>query len=184
MENIRKEDGAMILELAIVLPMFIIVTMFVYGLFVIQSADNQIAHALIQASKSLSMDPYSNEKLEHISFEKDAQSFWSSLGNMFLDFNRMGNDEYFSSPEKWYTTNNFDVVKNRFFGFFAGTEDKAAEKLKKMNIIDGINGLAWDVKVEDDNLEIELKYTIQFWFDAFNLGKIPISHKIVTKLWK
>ena len=49
MENIRKEDGAMILELAIVLPMFIILIMFVYGLFIIQGADNQITHALIQA---------------------------------------------------------------------------------------------------------------------------------------
>lgn len=184
MENLRKEDGAMILELAIVLPMFIIITMFVYGLFIIQSADNQITHALIQSSKSLSMDPYSNEKLDHISGKKDAQSFYSSLGNMFLDFSRMSKDEYFSSPEKWYTTKNEGVVKKRFYGFFAGNEENAAEKLEKMNVIDGINGLKWNIGFTENNLEIELDYTIQFWFDAFNLGKIPIKHRIITKLWK
>lgn len=184
MENIRKEDGAMILELAIVLPMFIILIMFVYGLFIIQGADNQITHALIQASKSLSMDPYSNEKLEHASLQKDAQSFYTSFGNMFLDLSRNSNDEYFSSPEKWYTTKNENVVKKRFYGFLAGTEDAAAEKLEHLNIIDGLNGLKWNISFTDDNLEIELDYTIQFWFDALNLGKIPIKHKVVTKLWK
>lgn len=175
--------GTVILETSIVLPLFIIIILFIYGLFSVTSAQNQMTHALIQSSKSLSLDPYLTE---HVDSLAEADTFWSSLGSMILDFARLSNDRHFSSPNNWYEgTGDASLAKERFVGFLTGGDDDAAdEKLKDLGIVDGLNGITFDMKISGEDMIITMKYEIQFWFDAFELGKIPMEQSITTKLWK
>ena len=177
--------GSIVLETSIVLPIFILIMLFLYGIFSIVSAQNQMTHALIQSSKSLSLDPYVTE---HVDSLREAKTFWSGLGSMILDFSRISNDRHFSSMDDWYNSteiNDSSMAKDRFVGFLTGGDDSAAaEKLKNLRIVNGLDGVTFLVVVMGDNMTITMKYEIQFWFDAFDLGKIPMEQSITTRLWK
>lgn len=175
--------GMVILETSIVLPLFMLIILFIYGLFSVTSAQNQMTHALIQSSKSLSLDPYLTE---HIDSASEADTFWSSLGSMVLDFARLSNDKHFSASDDWYKgTGDSTLAKDRFVGFLTGGDETVAdEKLKNLGIVNGLNGVTFDMTISGEDMKITMKYEIQFWFDAFDLGKIPMEQSITTKLWK
>ena len=117
-EEKNASDGSIIIETSIVVPIFILVILFVYGLFSVTSAQNQITHALIQSSKSLSLDPYLTE---HADSASEANTFWSGLGSMVLDFARLSKSEYFSSSGDWYANGGDSSLANdRFIGYFSG----------------------------------------------------------------
>ncbi len=175
--------GTIILETSIVLPLFILVILFIYGLFSVTSAQNQMTHALMQSSKSLSLDPYLTE---HVDSAAEADTFWSSLGSMVLDFARLSNDKHFSSSDDWYKgTGDASLAKDRFVGFLSGGDESAADqKLKDLGVVNGLNGVSFDMAISGEDMTITMKYEIQIWFDAFNLGKIPMEQTMTTKLWK
>lgn len=179
----KSDSGTVILETSIVLPLFMLVILFIYGLFSITSAQNQMTHALIQSSKSLSLDPYLTE---HIDSASEADTFWSSLGSMVLDFARLSNDKHFSSSDDWYKgSGDASLAKDRFVGFLTGGDETAADKkLKDLGIVNGLSGITFDMKIAGEDMTITMKYEIQFWVDAFDLGKIPMEQSITTKLWK
>ena len=181
----RKEDltrGAIILETSIVVPLFMLVILFIYGLFAVVSAQNQMTHALIQSSKSLSLDPYLTE---HVDSASEADTFWSSLGSMVLDFARLSNDSHFSSSDDWYKKDGDDsLAKNRFVGYLTGGDEAAADKkLEDLGIVNGLDGVTFDMEISGEDMTITMKYEIQFWFDAFGMGKIPMEQTITSRLW-
>ena len=175
--------GTIILETSIVLPLFLFVVLFIYGLFSVTSAQNQMTHALIQSSKSLSLDPYLTE---HVDSVYEADTFWSSFGSMVLDLARVSNDEHFSSSNDWYNgSGDAALARDRFVGFLTGGDKTAAEKkLKNLGIVNGLQGVTFDMSISGEDMKITMKYEIQFWFDAFGLGKIPMEQSITVKLWK
>ncbi len=155
-----------------------------YGLFSVVSAQNQITHALIQASKSLSLDSYLTENVE--SAAEEGPKFWGGLSDMVLDFVRLDNNEYFTSKTDWYKTESGDttVAKARFIGYLAGGDINAAhEKLKSLGIVNGINGINFEMKVEDEEMTITIKYEIKYLFDFWGMGKFPMEQSITTRLW-
>ncbi len=178
-----SSKGTIILETSIVIPIFMMVILVIYGLFSVVSAQNQMTHALIQTSKSLSLDPYITE---HVESAGEANKFWSGLGDIILDFVRIGNDKHFSSSSSWYSGKGDDsLAKDRFVGFFAGGDEAAAdERLTNLKIVDGLDGVDVKMVISGDDMTITVKYEVQFWFDAFDLGKIPMEHSVTTKLWK
>lgn len=182
MKKIRESsDGAIMLEISIVLPMFILVVMYVYGLFVVNIAENEITHALVQSTKSLSLDSYTNERYTSV---LNGDEFWSGFSDMMTDVLRSFNDQYYSSSTKWYDSQDVNTVKNRFIGFFSGgDENKANEKLIRLGIKDGVSGLNFTVTSSKEEVTVKVSYTIQIWFDAFGLGKIPMEHQITSKMW-
>ena len=182
----KKSDstkGSVVLETSLVLPIFMLVMFFIFGLFSVTAAQNQMTHALIQSSKSLSLDPYLTE---HVDSVTEAETFWTSFGGMILDFVRLANDDHFSSQSDWYETEGSEqLMKNRFVGFLAGGDEEAAKKkLDSLNIVDGLDGVDFDMEISGEDMKITMKYEIQFWFDAFDLGKIPMEQSVTTRLWK
>ena len=177
-----RQKGSVTLETSIVLPLFILFFMFIYGLFSVVSTQNHMTHALVQASKSLSLDPYITENVA--SAAEEGTKFWGGLGDMVLDFIRLDNDPYFASSSDWYSTGNTTVVKNRFIGYLGGDKAGAEEKLKGMKIVDGLNGVTFTTVVDGNDITITMKYQIQYWFDFFGMGKIPMEQSIKTRLWK
>lgn len=179
----ERSDGALILELSIVLPIFMLLILFCYGLFALTSAQNQITHALFQSSKSLSLDPYLTE---HVDSVHESQTFWSGLDSIFMDAMRSSNDNHFSSATDWYEdeAGNASLAKLRFVGYLTGGDDAAAdEKLRSLGVVNGLSGVDFDMAVNGEKMVITVRYELQFWVDAFRLGKIPIEQSVTTRLW-
>lgn len=185
-ETKQSEQGSVILETGIVLPIFILVILFLYGLFIVFSVRNQITAAMFQSAKSLSMDPYLTEHVDSIRESKEY--FWSSLGGLILDVARgVGNDKHYSNMTDWYSASGANVskiAKDRFIGFFAGgDENEAKEKAKDLGIVNGLNGINISASISGKQLTIKVEYKIQTWFDAFDLGKIPVKQSYTVALW-
>lgn len=178
------QSGSMTLETSIVLPIFIFVFLFIYGLFSIISAQNQVTHSLVQSAKSLSLDPYLTENLN--SAAEKGTAFWGGLDDMVLDLVRLDNNPYFSSQTDWYKNENGNkqIAKDRFIGYFAGgNKEEAIRKCEELKIVGGLEGIEFKTSVENENLKITIKYEIQYWFDFWGMGKIPMEQSITTKLW-
>ena len=180
----EKQCGSVTLETSIVLPIFIFMFLFIYGLFSVIGAQNQMTHALVQSTKSLSLDSYLTENVE--SAAEAGTKFWGGLSDMVLDIVRLNNNEYFSSQTDWYKSENGnqDIVKKRFIGYLTGGDQNAAEeKLQNMGIVDGLDGVTFETKVDGENLTVTIKYEIQYWFDFFGMGKIPMEQTVTSRLW-
>ena len=180
----EREAGSMTLETAIVLPIFIFIFLFIFSLFWVISAQNQITHAFVQSSKSLSQDSYLTENITSIG-ESDT-SFWSGLDDMLYDIIRLFNDEHFSSNSDWYETyvNAQEIAKDRFVGYLTGgDEDAADEKLKHLGVEDGLDGITFTLEIEDEMITVTISYELEYVFDFFGVGKIPMEQSITTRLW-
>lgn len=178
----KNTEGTVIIETSIVLPLFILMTLFLYGLFSITSAQNQITHALIQSSKSISLDPY---LMEHVNSLSEADTFWGSLGDIILDFARLSNDQHFSSNGSWYTgTGDATIAKDRFVGYFTGGDEVLADqKLEELGVVNGLDGMNFQMTINGEDITVTIKYELQFIFDAFDMGKIPMEQTITTRMW-
>ena len=184
MEICKKERGSVTLETSIVLPIFIFLFMFIYGLFSVVSAQNQMTHTLIQATKSLSLDSYLTENVD--SAAEAGTKFWGGLSDMVLDIVRIDNDPNFTSQTDWYKTpeSSGDIVKDRFVGYLAGGDESAArEKLDNLGIVGGLDGITFETEVNGESLTVTIKYEIQYWFDFLDMGKIPMAQTVTSRLW-
>lgn len=186
MKRLIRDKGSLTLETAIVLPIFFFMFLFVFCFFGYISARNQIHHALLQSAKSLSMDSMLNESVE--SAAEDGTKFWGSFADMIYDFVRLGNDPYFSSSTDWYknTSSNY-VIQKRFVGYIAGSEDdaidEASDKLRRIGVVDGLDGIEFEYSVSSGDLEITATYEWQAWFNFFGVGSYPIEDKVTVRMW-
>ena len=185
MDKVQIEKGSITLETSIILPSFIFLFLFVNGLFEIVSIQNQMTHVLVQSAKSLSLDSYLLENIE--SAYEDKTKFWGSFTDLILDFVRLDTNPYFSSTLDWYNseTGNSEVARKRFVGYLSGGDEVVAdEKLENLGIVDGMNGIDFKMMVEGEILTLTIKYEIQYWFDFWDMGRIPMEQSIKVRLWK
>ena len=179
-----SEKGSMTLETALLLPIFFFMFLFVFCFFGFISARNQIHHALIQSAKSLSMDSYFTENVE--SAAESGTKFWEGFADMIYDLVRLDIDPYYASSSDWYkSTSNKDVVKRRFVGFIAGSEgeDAAQKRLKAIGVENGLDGISFEYSVNEGDLEITAKYSLQVWFNFFGVGSFPMEDTVTVKMW-
>lgn len=184
MNSQNKQCGSITLETSIVLPIFMFIFLFICGLFSVVNAQNQMTHALIQSTKSLSLDSYLSENVE--SAAEKGTAFWGGLSDMVLDLVRLNNDEYFSNQTDWYQSENGNpnIAKKRFVGYLAGGDETvASDKLKSLGIVGGLDGIKFTTKIKDEILTVTIQYEIQFWFDFAGMGKIPMKQTIKSRLW-
>ncbi len=200
MKRKHRESGSMTLETAIVLPIFIFVFLAVYGIFGIVSAHNQISHAFIQSTKSMSMDPFLLERTNLAG--EDKSRFWGSLTDVLIDIRRnVKYESMFMEKSDWYSTEKMtdddkledgsydlsgelSVAQNRFIAFFAdGDRIRADEKLRGLGVIDGLNGVSFTMSRNGGDLTVTINYSIRFVFNFFDTVQIPMSHKLNVKLW-
>ena len=143
----KNEKGSVTLEMGIFLPIFIFLFVFVYGLFPIIVARNEITHTLVQSTKSLSMDSYITENVNSL---YKGSTFWGGFSDGVIEIFRLvadsEEDKYFSSKNDWYkNVDNPDpvlkgesadgIAKLRFIGFLTGGDkEEADEKLKNLEI--------------------------------------------------
>ena len=116
---------------------------------------------------------------------------------MVTDLLRIGNDPYFTSKSDWYTdsyakgdkhTSEVSLrnltVRERFVGYLAGDRDSADQLLKSVGVINGLSGVKITSTVSGEDLTINLEYTLQLWFDFFDVGKFPVKQSYTARMWK
>ena len=183
MKQKNRHRGSVTLETAIVLPIFFFMFMAVIGIFRVVVAQNQMTHVLVQSTKSMALDSYLADsiKVSEMGNYKDLLSLVLSIDN-----NDNGKNGYFVSDEQWYTGGSADAIaKKRFIGYLTGGDtDKAQEKLKSLGIVDGMEGVKFKTEVDGENFQVTISYEIQYWFDMFEMGKIPMEQTMYCRLWK
>jgi len=190
MHRQHQQRGSLTLEAALVLPIFLFIILFVFSIFGIVSAHNQISHAFIQSSSSLSMDPYLFEQASLAG--ESSTSFWGGLGDMFSDIKRLDNDPYFMAHTDWYTpgdkttilTSN-NVIKRRFIAYLTGGDEMAAdEKLTNLRVKDGLKGIKFTAEAVGDELTITVEYSLRMLFDFGQDLVMPVKQAAKVRLWK
>ena len=182
----KNAKGTLTLEMSIVLPFFLFVFLFLFGIFNIIEAQNRISHAFIQGVKSVSLDPYINDRKE--SYAKESSHMWSDLDDFMNDMiiRRGVDDSYFASKSDWYKedTTNTEDISRRFIGYLAGgMPDEADRILKGLGVENGIEGMKFTVNIDDKVMTVTVEYELSFWFNFLDFGRIPIKQTIVQRLW-
>lgn len=188
MNTTYDNKGSITLEASLVVPIFIIIMMFFYGIMMMFSGEELIAHSMLQSGKSLSLDSYVNGKESVIKSNQvinDMKEIFSNLG-----VSEVKNSEYFSAKEQWYVDKDKikigKEVKKRFLGFLSGGDEQRADSLLKVVGVDGgIDEINFSESYIDDNndLHLILKYQQYFLFDLN--GKVSFERKkeVVTHMW-
>ena len=190
MKEKLSERGSITLETGIVLPIFILIFLFIYGLFSVFSAQNAITHALLQTAKSMSLDPYSSERIDpEKDWEKNFYYKLSGKKGCWVNFNGDGGRQWFvGTPLDWSGTDYGEVenvCRERFVNFFAnGYTDTAEQTLKAMRVVGGLNGIDFEVAIDGDDMTLTATYKLKYWFDRYGMGQIPMEQTVKTRLWR
>lgn len=177
MKDSKKSRGAITLEAAITVPIFIIVMLLVNGLFVMFMGQQIMTHTLVQSAKSLAYDPYSSQLA--LSDTKN------KLQNMITEIFAFNNGNH-SSTEKWYDEKSIEeAVKERFIAYLRSSKEDADGLLDEIGVKDGSDGLDFSGSSVDENriLTIKLKYTQEYIFNATGLGEFEREICVKIKLF-
>jgi hypothetical protein len=187
----RQEQGVLSLEASIVVTIFIFLMLYLYSFFVVFEARNQIGHAVLAATNSLSIDAYANSTLG------DSKT----VGQVFYRlYTQNSSENDFTSSTKWYesstttdengeTTLDADflaTIETRFYAYLAGGDaDKAENVAERYHIKNGLNGFDFSASyVDDDKLYFSVKYTIEYEFQVFGLSGLDMEQSACSRLWK
>ena len=184
----NKQRGAVTVEACVSVLTFVILMLMLSSLFIMFLAQNVTAHVVLQTSESLSIDAYRIEKL----MKEDGKigSIGDYVGQFVTKlFGSANNNPSFVTDSRWYQTEDADlaaVIKMRFVGYLTGSDDEIAadEMLRNMNIVDGLSGLDFSASyIADNTLYIVLRYEMEYDFNIFGLGKVPVEQTTCSKLW-
>lgn len=194
-EKIRNERGSLILETSIVLPIFILVIVFVLGVFNIVQAQNQMTHALVQSVNSLSLDSY---LIDHIDSLQEQDHALDGLDDIFIELKRsiVADDPHFTTKTDWFNTEdadleggktmtvNSEIAKLRFLGYLSGGDEEVAEqRLDALGVVDGLDGIDFSIEADKTNVTVTIKYTLQIWADFWGIGQVPMEQTITARMW-
>lgn len=78
-----------------------------------------------------------------------------------------------------------ETIKERFVAYLANGDINAAnEILEKYHIQGGIDGLDFSGShIKSGKLYISIRYTIEYEFNVFDLGKLEMEQSVCSKLW-
>lgn len=172
--------GLLSLEASIALTIFLFLMLFLYSFLAVFEARNQVAHVLLTTADSLALDAFANETPEDLTLQK-------------LLFELFGNtaksEGIYTESDNWYVGDSEtikDAVEARFIGYIAGGDRKEADRiLESLNIVDGIDGMNFSNScVIGDELFLDVRYEIEYEFQVFGMGSIPMTQTCCSKLWK
>ena len=177
-----KESGVISLEACILVPMFIMMLMFIYGFFVHFMGHNMMSHALMQSAKSLSLDGFSISAVSNMS---NSSSSSRAVPDLFQLGTTIGDGGAFNATEAWYDDESKvdEEVEERFMAFLAG--DASATDIADYFDLIGVSNLDFsDSKVENGDLTIVVKYEQEFIYDFGGFGVFDCELSYKVKMWE
>lgn len=169
MKQRNKNAGVITLEAAIMMPLFIMLMLFLYALFIFFMGQQIMSHTAIQTAKSLSFDPYAVSHVED-----------DDLAVMIEDITGIFQGDY-SSTEAWYKPEKSgklsQVVKDRFLAFLPNQDNHDAI-LDLIGVENGVAGIDFSgTKVENGELILKIQYIQSF---AFKLDELTSFNRNIT----
>lgn len=185
------ERGLLSLEASISLIIFMFLMLFLYSFFVVFETRNEMGHVVLSTANSMALDAYENtilgdkDKVQGLLYQLYGHNTNPSGG--FTDYR----DWYESSTETDEDGNTVlsatfsEAIKSRVVSYLAsGDEELADKKLKKYHIKGGIDGLDFSgSRVSDGRLFLNVKYALEYEYNAFGLGEINFEQSACSKLW-
>lgn len=174
-----NEKGTVTLEACIVVPIFIILMLLICGLFIMFMGRQMVSHAVIQAAKSMSFDPYYTERMD--------SNPQKELNELFGDLLSI-NDNYVS-VRKWYSDDSSklsSVASDRVSAYLKekGNYSQVNSMLNTFGVVGGAGGLRFsDSKVEDGVLTLKVSYKQKFPLDATGLASFDRSITVKVRLF-
>lgn len=113
-------------------------------------------------------------------------TFYKNVDDIVLDVFRRG-EKLVDKNNKLFAAVgmiNNKAAKNRFIGYFAGSEENAQNVAKALAIKDGIDGIKIKAKVTETDVILTAEYVLKYWFDVFDAGEIKMNQSITSRLWK
>lgn len=182
----NKNEGVISIEASIAIVLFLFMMLFFYSLFYMTIAHHMIAHALTQASQSMSLDTYESKVF---TADKDALLGANNLGQVINGLlGAVGADNGYVSTKRWYDTDKNDVLqsvaKARFVSYFAESEKEADERLKALGVESGLSGLDFsESKASGSDVYIIVKFNIEPWINFFHLPSIQMKMQSRSRMW-
>jgi hypothetical protein len=171
----KNENGVVTMEACIVVPAFVLLMLLMNGLFLMFMGQQIIAHAAVQSTKSLALDPYAIQRVE--GNEQD------QLADLFVDLFSVTSKNH-TSTSKWYEGDVADEVEDRFMAYLAGS-GKVDALLELVGVENGRNGLDFSGStVEDGVLTVKIAYTQNFVYAASDLTSIDREITLKVKLFQ
>jgi len=182
-KHIDAEKGVVSLEACVLVPFFIFLMLFLYGIIIMFMGQQMMSHSLIQSAESLSLDPYSTERLSLDVIDNAGDLFQSLYANLFTS-----GDNNFSSTDKWYSGGSAgmeDTIKDRFIGFLTGGDDTKAESLlNQVGVKGGIEAIDFSgCTVEGNVLTLTINYKQDFIFNFQGLASFDRSMSVKVNMW-
>lgn len=211
--NNNNNSGALTLEAMVCVLSFMLFTLTLSGLFSLFMMRNASAHALMEATESLSLDAYVqsvfNESYDIVGSGENekAVTLYGNIGDMLVKkiFGGESKNPYFTSELNTYWADEkvsgkdletvfekndpdqksiVEVAKNIYIGYLAGNSENAAAFLKLVQVKDGIDGLDFSESyVENGVLTLTVKYEINYPFKLGTLSSVPVTQSARAKLW-
>lgn len=205
MNEIKNENGSVTVEATLSVTLFLLLMLFLSSLFFMTSAQEDIAHSIVQTSQSLSIEAYSISKLQ-TDMNTGAKAALTDLAVKV--FSTANSDRHFYTDVRWFSTDRLmdnyidedtvqtkdpqlrnidlrEIIRTRFIGFFANGDEAAAnEMLEKMGVIDGLAGLDFsESKVSGGVLYITVNYKMQYKIHIGDIGTVNASQTFCAKIW-
>lgn len=183
-KGMEESSGVVTLETAISLTIFLFVFLIIFGMVRIVVAQNYMTHALVQSTKSLSLDPYRKQTLGGTT--TDFNQFFSKYGDVCDDYKEVGIKK-FSGTGDWYPDGppSEDEVSRRFFAFLCGDDNSSSanEMFKMLGIKDGASGVDFDVRLDGKDIVVTIQYTIEYWMDAIEGTDVNLEQTYRSRIW-
>ena len=190
-EDFGKNEGVISLEACIIVPLFLFMILFFYGFLMLFLVRNNIAHSMVEATKSLSLDIYLPAHFGTTFYDFDASEgdMESASDVLFTFFDKasMRDTEYFVSIRNWSEGlgDLNEIAKKRFYAYFTGQgkgsdpESKALELLKA----GGIENVSVTAEVVGDDIVMTVEYDYRYLFDMH--GTTGHTKQTATsRIWK
>lgn len=201
----NNDNGTISLEAAIMMPMFMFIILFLYGLILMFSGQQLINHASIQSTQSLSIDSYAGDSVK---YDKNNESIslvynlyqalvsYDGSMNLLDNLNLYNKDNSnFQTNIKWYnpgtnTDKPLPVIKRRFIGYLTNNKDitegekEADDILKKYGIKGGIDSLDFSgSEINGKDLIINVKFKQDFIFNFNGFASFDREITLRARMW-
>lgn len=186
MKNNKSQRGSLSLEASIAVTIFIFFMLFLYSFFIVFEARNEMAHVLLSTTNSMALDTLQSEKLDGsddlTSIIYEIYSYVSEEDEGFVEDSNWGKVDVKASESSTFK----ELIKERVVAYLAGgSETEANAILERYHIMGGLDGLDFSNSyISSGNLHISVKYTIEYEYNMFDLGKLEMEQSACSKLWK
>lgn len=180
MEDLQKQKGTITIEATISLVTFSLFLLFFLNFATIFRAQNVVAHGVLNAAKSMSIENYWLGGVD----DTKLGGMVNAVIGLFADTDGM-EDSYAS----WGAAGGVsEVAKKYFIGSITGegnTDTEANSKLEKLGIKGGVEGLDFSkTTIEQGKVTVRVTYKVQLLFPLYLIKELEMEQYASANLWK